>query len=147
MSREPTQADLQETYDYLMDEATRILALGGSFAPFGAGIRQDGERTHVNVDLKVAESSPTDHIAGLVLGFRQEAVAGALVVAGMAFDGQIAAPDGGDEEAVIIHIENVRGEGLQILVPYSRTILSDGKISFRDPIVQSIEPEIFAASV
>ena len=64
------QRHLQDTYEYLFDAAHRALLEGGSFAPFGAGIRKTGEQIHTNVDLPTDRSVPADHISGLIAGFR-----------------------------------------------------------------------------
>lgn len=142
MGIEATQKDVQETFDYLYAEAAKVMELGGSFAPFGAAIRQNGERTHVNVDLPIERSTPNDHISGLIMGFRKEAEAGRIFIAGLAFDGKIAV-DGEQREALVVHVEHDKGEGVQIFVPYER--LPDGKtLRFAPPILQPINPEIFS---
>jgi len=142
MTIEATQKHVQETYDYLYNEAAKVMELGGSFAPFGAAIRLNGERTHVNVDLPIDRSTPNDHISGLIMGFRKEAEAGRIFIAGLAFDGKIGV-DGQQREALVIHLEHDKGEGLQIFVPYQRQADSK-KIVFGPPIVQQITPEIFS---
>lgn len=141
MGIEATQKDVQETFDYLFGEASKVLALGGSFAPFGAAIRESGERTHVNVDLPIDRSTPNDHISGLIMGFRQEAAQGRIFVAGLAFDGRMTS-EGRSETAVVIHIESSAGEGLQIFVPYVRADSAAAPV-FESPVVQPIVPEIF----
>lgn len=141
MTNVATQKDVQETYDYLFGEASKVLALGGSFAPFGAAMRESGERTHVNVDLPIERSTPNDHISGLIMGFRQEAQAGRIFLAGLAFDGRMTA-DGKSVEALVIHIESAVGEGMQIFVPYVRDAAATPV--FDKPVVQPITPEIFS---
>ena len=141
MGIEATQKNVQETYDYLFGEASKVLEKGGSFAPFGAAMRQSGERTHVNVDLPIERSTPNDHISGLIMGFRQEAAQNRILLAGLAFDGRMTA-DGKSVEALVIHIESSDGEGMQVFVPYSRTP-GVAKIAFDNPVVQPITPEIF----
>ncbi|MDX2235344.1 MAG: hypothetical protein NW200_12670 [Hyphomonadaceae bacterium] len=140
MGIEATQQNVQETFDYLFGEASKVLELGGSFAPFGAAIRESGERTHVNVDLPIDRSTPNDHISGLILGFRQEAQAGRIFLAGLAFDGRMTS-DGSAVQALVIHIESAQGEGMQVFVPYTRGL--DAKPVFERPVVQPITPEIF----
>lgn len=136
-----TQKDVQETYDYLFGEAAKVLALGGSFAPFGAAIRENGERTHVNVDLPIERSTPNDHISGLIMGFRQEAAQSRIYIAGLVFDGRMS-QEGRSAPALVVHIESSDGEGVQVFVPYSRP--TDGaKPVFESPVVQQIVPEIF----
>jgi hypothetical protein len=143
MSVVATQKDVQETFDYLFSEASKVLALGGSFAPFGAAIRQSGERTHVNVDLPIDRSTPNDHISGLIMGFRQEAQAGRIFLAGLAFDGRMTS-EGRSVEALVIHIESAQGEGMQVFVPYAR---DEGQPPVFEPVVvQPIVPEIFSRS-
>ena len=141
MGIEATQKDVQETFDYLFGEASKVLELGGSFAPFGAAMRESGERTHVNVDLPIDRSTPNDHISGLIMGFRQEASQGRIYMAGLAFDGRMTA-DGKSVEALVFHIESSDGEGVQIFVPYRR-LDGSAKLSFDNPVVQPITPEIF----
>jgi hypothetical protein len=136
-----TQSHVQETFDYLFGEARKVLALGGSFAPFGAAIRASGERTHVNVDLPIDRSTPNDHISGLIMGFRQEAQQGRIFIAGLAFDGRMNA-DGVSSTALVIHIESSDGEGVQVFVPYARAD-DAAALTFEDPVVQPITPEIF----
>lgn len=140
MGIEATQAHVQETFDYLFGEARKVLARGGSFAPFGAAIRESGERTHVNVDLPIDRSTPNDHISGLIMGFRQEAQQGRILIAGLAFDGRMNA-DGISSQALVIHIESSDGEGVQVFVPYNRA--PDDAPLFEAPVVQNISPEIF----
>lgn len=142
MKIEVTQRDVQETFDYLYEEASKVMQLGGSFAPFGAAIRLNGERTHVNVDLPIERSTPNDHISGLIMGFRKEAEEGRIFIAGLAFDGKVAV-NGEQREAVVVHIEHEKGEGIEVFVPYTRGG-PDQKISFGQPIVQNIIPEIFS---
>jgi hypothetical protein len=137
-----TQKDVQETFDYLYQEAAKVMELGGSFAPFGAAIRLNGERTHVNVDLPIERSTPNDHISGLIMGFRKEAEDGRIFIAGLAFDGKIAIA-GEQREALVVHVEHHKGEGVQVFVPYQRQS-GTGKIAFGQPIVQPIIPEIFS---
>lgn len=141
MTIEATQRDVQETFDYLFVEASKALELGGSFAPFGAAIRANGERTHVNVDLPIETSTPNDHISGLVMGFRQEAEQGRIFLAGLAFDGRMSA-EGQSGPALVVHIETSVGEGIQVFVPYERE--SAGPVRFAEPVVQPILPEIFS---
>lgn len=140
MAHAATQKDVQETYEYLFSEASKVLALGGSFAPFGAAMRESGERTHVNVDLPIERSTPNDHISGLIMGFRQEAQAGRIFLAGLAFDGRMTS-DGKSVEALVIHIESVQGEGIQVFVPYARA--PGAAPVFERPVIQPITPEIF----
>jgi hypothetical protein len=142
MKIEVTQRDVQETFDYLYQEAAKVMEMGGSFAPFGAAIRMNGERTHVNVDLPIERSTPNDHISGLIMGFRKEVEAGRIFVAGLAFDGKVAI--GGEQrEALVVHIEHEKGEGIEVFVPYERKAPGE-KIAFGQPIVQNIIPEIFS---
>lgn len=141
MGIEATQKDVQETFDYLFGEAAQVLGKGGSFAPFGAAIRESGERTHVNVDLPIDRSTPNDHISGLIMGFRQEAAQGRIFIAGLAFDGRMNS-DGTSVPAVVIHIESSAGEGIQVFVPYDRADAAAAPV-FEPPVVQPIVPEIF----
>lgn len=139
-----TGADLaavvQETYQYLFDEAHKALLEGGSFVPFGAGVRPNGERTHLHVDLPVETSTPQDHITGLIAGFRQERSAG-LKVAGLVFDGGLITPEG-DAPAMIVHVEAENGESVQVAIPYER-LMATGDIRFKEPILTPTPPEIF----
>jgi hypothetical protein len=142
MKIDVTQRDVQDTFDYLYQEAAKVMEMGGSFAPFGAATRMNGERTHVNVDLPIERSTPNDHISGLIMGFRKEAEAGRIYIAGLAFDGKVAV-NGEQREALVVHIEHDKGEGLEIFVPYERGAAGQ-KISFGQPIIQNIIPEIFS---
>lgn len=144
MSLEAIQAEVQETYDYLVGEAVTAMNQGGSFAPFGAAIRYDGERTHMNVDLAAEASTPNQHIHGLISAFRGEAANGSLKLAGLIFDGQMARADGLRVPALVVHIEHDSGEGVQVFVPYQRII--GGKVHLENPVVEPIEPEIFQAA-
>ena len=87
------QHHLQDTYEYLFDRAHNALREGGSFAPFGAGIRKTGEQIHTNVDLPIDRSVPADHISGLIAGFRLDDKENGLIAAGLVFDGR-ASSDG-----------------------------------------------------
>jgi hypothetical protein len=133
------QRHLQETYEYLFDAAHRALMAGGSFAPFGAGIRKTGEQIHTNVDLPITSSAPQDHISGLIAGFRLDEQENGLIAAGLVFDGRARSDDA---SALCFHIEAANGKAVEVIVPYARREAPD-KIAFDDPQVSEVEPEIF----
>ena len=101
------QQHLQDTYQYLFDTAHRALGEGGSFAPFGAGIRKSGEQIHTNVDLAIEQSAPADHISGLIAGFRADDDEHGLIAAGLVFDGRASSDDA---TALCFHIEAANGK-------------------------------------
>ncbi|MBL8536504.1 MAG: hypothetical protein JNM59_03785 [Hyphomonadaceae bacterium] len=131
------QRHLQDTYEYLFDAAHRALREGGSFAPFGAGIRKTGEEIHANVDLPVERSAPNDHITGLIAWFRADETANGLIAAGLVFDGR-ARND--DAAALCFHIEAANGRAVEVIVPYKRLVT---EIAFDDPQISEVHPEIF----
>jgi hypothetical protein len=131
------QRHLQDTYEYLFDAAHRALLEGGSFAPFGAGIRKTGEQIHTTVDLKIEESAPADHISGLIAGFRQDDSQNGLMAAGLVFDGQAQTDDA---RALCFHIEVANGRAVEIIVPYQRAA---DQIAFDNPQISEVTPEVF----
>jgi hypothetical protein len=131
------QKHLQDTYEYLFDAAHRALREGGSFAPFGAGIRKTGEQIHTNVDLAIERSQPSDHISGLIAGFRLDDEQNGLMAAGLVFDGQARSDN---ERALCFHLEGADGRAVEVIVPYARRIT---EIAFDDPQVSEVQPEIF----
>ena len=131
------QRHLQETYEYLFDAAHRALREGGSFAPFGAGIRKTGEQIHTNVDLAIEKSSPQDHISGLIAGFRLDEEQNGLIAAGLVFDGHARSDDA---KALCFHIEGANGKAVEVIVPYARRVT---EIAFDEPQVSEVQPEIF----
>ena len=133
------QRHLQDTYQYLFDTAHAALKQGGSFAPFGAGIRKTGEQIHTNVDLPIDRSAPQDHISGLIAGFRQDEQDNGLIAAGLVFDGRSRADDAA---ALCFHIEAANGRAVEVIVPYARR--SAELIAFDEPQVSEVEPEIFS---
>lgn len=133
------QQHLQETYEYLFDAAHRALREGGSFAPFGAGIRKTGEQIHTNVDLAIETSSPQDHISGLIAGFRLDEEQNGLIAAGLVFDGQ---SQNDAARALCFHIEGANGRAVEVIVPYARRIT---EIDFDPPQVSEVQSEIFTS--
>lgn len=131
------QKHLQDTYEYLFDAAHRALREGGSFAPFGAGIRKTGEQIHTNVDLPIDRSSPADHISGLIAGFRADETEHGLIAAGLVFDGRAASDNA---SALCFHIEGANGRAVEVIVPYQRVVAD---ITFHDPQITEVQPEIF----
>jgi hypothetical protein len=131
------QKHLQDTYEYLFDAAHRALREGGSFAPFGAGIRKTGEQIHTNVDLAIEKSQPSDHISGLIAGFRLDDEQNGLMAAGLVFDGQARSDN---ERALCFHIEGADGRAVEVIVPYARRIT---ELAFDQPQVSEVQPEIF----
>lgn len=131
------QKHLQDTYEYLFDAAYRALREGGSFAPFGAGIRKTGEQIHTNVDLPIDQSSPSDHISGLIAGFRADEAEHGLIAAGLVFDGRASSDDAA---ALCFHVEGANGRAVEVIVPYKRLIT---EIAFDDPQITEVQPEIF----
>lgn len=136
------QRHLQDTYEYLFDNAHRALMEGGSFAPFGAGIRKTGEQIHTNVDLPIDRSSPNDHISGLIAGFRKDETDNGLIAAGLVFDGRARSDDAA---ALCFHIEVANGSAVEVIVPYARR--EANKIAFDDPQITEVQPEIFTEIV
>jgi hypothetical protein len=133
------QRHLQETYEYLFDTAHRALKEGGSFAPFGAGIRKTGEQIHTNVDLPIDRSAPADHISGLIAGFRLDEQENGLIAAGLVFDGRARSDDAA---ALCFHIEGANGRAVEVIVPSARR--SAEEIAFDEPQISEVEPEIFS---
>ncbi len=133
------QRHLQETYEYLFDTALIALKEGGSFAPFGAGIRKTGEQIHTNVDLPIDRSAPQDHISGLIAGFRLDEKENGLIAAGLVFDGRARSDDA---PALCFHIEGANGRAVEVIVPYARRSVEE--IAFDEPQVSEVEPEIFS---
>jgi hypothetical protein len=133
------QHHLQDTYEYLFDTAHRALKEGGSFAPFGAGIRKTGEQIHTNVDLPIDRSAPQDHISGLIAGFRQDEQENGLIAAGLVFDGRSSVDDAA---ALCFHIEGANGRAVEVIVPYARRAAD--LIAFDKPQISEVEPEIFS---
>lgn len=131
------QQHLQETYQYLFDTAHQALMQGGSFAPFGAGIRKTGEQIHTNVDLPIERSAPADHISGLIAGFRADEGENGLIAAGLVFDGRARSDDAA---ALCFHIEGANGRAVEVIVPYTRLVT---EIAFDAPQVSEVQPEIF----
>ena len=131
------QRHLQDTYEYLFDAAHRALRDGGSFAPFGAGIRKTGEQIHTNVDLSIEKSAPADHISGLIAGFRLDEEQHGLIAAGLVFDGHARSDNA---RALCFHIEAANGRAVEVLVPYARRAAD---IAFDDPQISEVQPEIF----
>jgi hypothetical protein len=132
------QRHLQDTYEYLFDAAHRALLEGGSFAPFGAGLRKTGEQIHTNVDLPIDKSAPADHISGLIAGFRLDEKENGLIAAGLVFDGRARSDDA---SALCFHIEAANGRAVEVIVPYRRREAAG--IAFDEPQVSEVEPEIF----
>ena len=136
------QRHLQDTYEYLFDAAHRALLEGGSFAPFGAGIRKTGEQIHTNVDLDIAKSVPADHITGLIAGFRLDDEQNGLMAAGLVFDGRASSDSA---NALCFHIEAANGKAIEVIVPYERRI--GNIVDFADPQVTEVHPEIFTTVI
>lgn len=132
------QRHMQETYEYLFDSAHRALLEGGSFAPFGAGLRKTGEQIHTNVDLPMESSAPADHISGLIAGFRLDEQENGLIAAGLVFDGRARSDDA---SALCFHLEGANGGAVEVIVPYQRRA-GEG-IAFGEPQISAVEPEIF----
>jgi len=132
------QRHLQDTYEYLFDTAHRALLEGGSFAPFGAGIRKTGEQIHTNVDLPIEQSAPNDHISGLIAGFRADEAENGLIAAGLVFDGRARSDDA---TALCFHIEAANGSAVEVIVPYTR---QDALIAFLEPQISPVASEIFS---
>jgi hypothetical protein len=132
------QRHLQDTYEYLFDAAHRALREGGSFAPFGAGIRKTGEQIHTNVDLPIDRSAPADHISGLIAGFRADEAEHGLIAAGLVFDGRARADDAA---ALCFHIEAANGSAVEVIVPYARRSITE--IAFDEPQISAVISEIF----
>ncbi|MBL8531097.1 MAG: hypothetical protein JNK94_05115 [Hyphomonadaceae bacterium] len=137
------QEHLQDTYQYLFDAAHRALLEGGSFAPFGAGIRKTGEQIHTNVDLPIDRSAPADHISGLIAGFRLDDQENGLIAAGLVFDGRAATGPG--DAALCFHLEGANGRAVEVIVPYSR--FDAARIAFEEPQISEVAPEIFSSTM
>ncbi len=132
---------MQDTYQYLFDEAHRALAVGGSFRPFGAGIRKTGEQIQTNVSPPEGANGPQDHIAGLIAGFREDNRQNGLMAAGLVFDGQMTDKGVGQGRAIIFHLEAANGRAVEVVIPYAVHV--GDVIDFAEPVVSEVFPEIF----
>src|SRR5262249_2729199 len=132
------QQHLQDTYQYLFDAAHRALLEGGSFAPFGAGIRKTGEQIHTTVDLSIESSAPADHLSGLIAGFRTDDSQNGLIAAGLVFEGHAVSDNA---RALCFHIEVANGKAVEVVVPYDRN--AQNAVHFADPQISDVFPEIF----
>lgn len=135
------QQHLQETYRYLFDEAHALLALGGSFRPFGAGTRRTGELIRATVEPPQDQDGAQDHIRGLIGGFKHEDSHGGLIAAGLVFDGQMTEDEAAHGRALVFHLEAANGRALEVVVPYE--VRLGNIIDFAEPNVQEVHPEIF----
>jgi hypothetical protein len=136
------QRHLQDTYQYLFDAAHNALVAGGSFAPFGAGVRKTGEQIHTTVDLSVEKSAPADHISGLIAGFRLDDEQNGLMAAGLVFDGRASSDEA---SALCFHIEIASGRAVEVIVPYERRV--GDVLDFFDPQITEVTPEIFTEAM
>lgn len=135
------QHHLQDTYQYLFDQAHAILREGKSFRPFGAAIRKTGEQIETIAEPPAGQDGPQDHIRGLILGFQEDDRQNGLMAAGLVFDGQMT--DGFEEHkrALVFHLEAANGRAVEVVVAYEHRI--GNIIDFYEPDVAEVTPEIF----
>ncbi|MBL8551812.1 MAG: hypothetical protein JNJ73_17630 [Hyphomonadaceae bacterium] len=131
---------MQGTYQFLFDEAHRALNLGGSFRPFGAGVRKNGEPIETYVDLGNAAADPQAHIGGLISGLKEEDQRHGLMAAGLVFDGQMTDAQGAHGRALVFHLEAANGRAVEVVVPYEVKL---SVVDFSEPVVTEVVPEIF----
>jgi hypothetical protein len=136
-----SETEIRETFDYLLDKAKEALGEGHSFAPFAAGVRADGRRTHMGLDLAGQPPTAQDHIATLVSALRQDHAANVLKVASLAFDGEVHLREGEVAAAICMHIEVKGGECLEAFVPYVRA--PDKSVEYFGPIFAPSDHEVF----
>ena len=134
------QEHLQETYQFLFDEALVALQEGGSMRPFGAGTRRTGERIQAQVQPKPGDDGVQAHIQGLIAGFRQEDQEHGLIAAGLVFDGAMQDDGSVYSRALCFHLEAANGRALQVIVPYESLL---GQINFAEPAIEEVAPEVF----
>lgn len=138
------QEHLQETYQFLFDEAHSALRQGASFKPFGAATRRTGERISANVEPPKDSSGPQDFIRGLIAGFKEDDRLNGLIAAGLVFDGQMTDQGAGLGRALVFHLEAASGRALEVVVPYDVRV--GDVIDFAEPSVTEVQPEIFEDS-
>lgn len=138
------QQHLQETYEYLFDEAHRCLATGGSFRPFGAGTRRTGELIETTVETPEGSQGPQDHIRGLIAGFKEDERQNGLIAAGLVFDGQMTESGSPHSRALVFHLEAANGRALEVVVPYDLRV--GNVVDFAEPAITEVHPEIFPPS-
>lgn len=135
------QQHLQETYEYLFDEAHALLAQGGSFRPFGAGTRRTGELIRATVEPPQDQDGAQDYIRGLIAGFKHDESQVGLIAAGLVFDGQMTEDGGAHGRALVFHLEAANGRALEVVIPYD--VRLGNIVDFAEPNVQEVHPEIF----
>jgi hypothetical protein len=134
------QEHLQSTYQFLFDEAHRALGEAGSFRPFGAAVRKNGEPIETHVDPGDMAPDPHVHVVGLIAGFKEEDKKHGLMAAGVVFDGQMTDGQGDHARALVFHLEAANGRAVEVVVPYQLRL---GIVDFADPAVTEVLPEIF----
>jgi len=137
MPNDASEDLIRETYDYLLDGARGALAKGASYIPFGAAVRQSGERLHMSLAEDLHRKSAEEQIAGIVGALRLDPN---LICAGLCFDGAVGLESGESVSAVCMHIEVLNGESLECFVPYVR---EPGGLAVMQPIFAPTDPEIF----
>jgi hypothetical protein len=135
-----TEGDIRETYNYLYAGAKAAIDQGGSFVPFGAAVRLNGDRTHMGLEASSFGETVQDHIGTLVLAMREDAEKNGLRAVGLVFDGQVTLDDGAQSAAIVMHIEVFHGESLEAFVPYVR---EPGTVSYFPPIFAPTDPSVF----
>jgi hypothetical protein len=135
--------DLETLLNPLLSSAQQMLAKQGTFLPFGASLRSDGEIAMAAGYVGDEHPEPVAIIELIVRGFQEEAAMGTIRAAGVCVDMRVVPPNGTEKtDAICVQLEHAEGDCVDVYLPYKKGWL--GRFKFGQIFAGSREARIFA---
>jgi hypothetical protein len=135
--------DFETLLNPLLSFAQQMLAKQGTFFPFGASMRSDGEiamAAGYTGDLRL---EPVEIIDLLVQAFREESAIGAIRAVGICVDMRFVPPNGSEKtDAICAQLEHVEGACIDVFLPYKKGWL--GRFKFGEIFAVARDGRVFA---
>jgi hypothetical protein len=115
-------SDLDALVDYCIGFAKQQLSKHGSFHPFGASVKADGNPAADGILLDDEHPPAQKVIDTYTEIYQSQAKAGELRAAALCWDSRVSLGDSPKTDAIAIGLEHSNGESVTVYLPYKKQL-------------------------
>jgi hypothetical protein len=137
--------DLDALLNPLLTFARQMLSKQGTFFPFGASMKSDGQIAMAAGQTGDERPDPVAVIELLVTGFQEQAATRVIRAAGVCIDMRVVPPGASEKtDAICAQLEHSEGQCVDVYLPYKKGWL--GRFKFGEVFASPRDGRIFAKS-